>query len=106
MIGIPFLGGFTAKVFFAQAAMGALPIRMILTLVVLAISTALNAVYFGKTILTIYRVKPEHVNDQPHYRPGVLFTGACVGMIGLNVVMGVCAQPIYSAILNGLRLFG
>lgn len=106
MIGIPFLGGFMAKVFFAQAAMAVSPARMLLTLGVLALSTGLNAVYFGKTILTLYRVPAGEVENQPRFKPGMLFNLSCGAMAAVNVVLGVCAQPIAAAILSGLRLLG
>ena len=106
MIGLPFLGGFVAKVLFAQSAMAAAPGRMVITLITLALSTALNAVYFGKTILTLYRVSPEDIPNQVHYNPGVMFTAACCAFIAVNVFLGVCSQPVIQAIEKGLAMFG
>ncbi|MBQ2700652.1 MAG: sodium:proton antiporter [Clostridia bacterium] len=106
MIGIPFLGGFAAKVLFAQAAMEAATGRMIIVLITLALSTALNAVYFGKTILTLYRLPAEEIPNQPRFKPGMLFTLSCGAFIAVNVFLGVCAQPVIQAIADGLKMFG
>ena len=106
MIGVPFLGGFMAKVLFAQGAMAASSARMLITLAVLAVSTALNAVYFGKTILTLYRVPAEEIAHQPRFKPGMMFNLSCAAMIGINVALGVCAQPVIQMIMDGLKTFG
>ena len=46
MVGIPLLAGFTSKVYFAVAAVDAEPTKMETAMIILAISTILNAAYF------------------------------------------------------------
>lgn len=53
MVGIPMFAGFISKLMFAQAGVESNH-KMLLTLVALAISTVLNAVYFMKTVIRIY----------------------------------------------------
>lgn len=57
MVGIPMFSGFVSKLLFAQAAMGHAR-KMLPTLITLAISTVLNAVYFMKTVIRIYTPVP------------------------------------------------
>ncbi|MBQ8953842.1 MAG: sodium:proton antiporter, partial [Clostridia bacterium] len=52
MVGIPFLGGFISKVYFAKAAMLLPMTKTIAVLLVLAASTVLNTIYFLKTVIT------------------------------------------------------
>ena len=107
MVGFPFLGGFVAKFNFALAAMEAGNIRALLVLIVLAISTALNTVYFLRTVITLYR-KPV---DTAHYpvekgQRGILFNAALVCFALVNVALGLFSQSIVSAIVTGLSTFG
>jgi multicomponent Na+:H+ antiporter subunit D len=107
MVGFPFLGGFVAKFNFALAAMDAGNIRALLVLIVLAISTALNTVYFLRTVITLYR-KPV---DTAHYpvekgQRGILFNAALVCFALVNVALGLFSQSIVSAIVTGLSTFG
>ena len=64
MVGLPMFSGFISKYLFATAGLAASPKKMYLTLVVLAISTILNAIYFIHTVVTIYtpaeKENPEH----------------------------------------------
>ena len=53
MVGMPMFSGFISKLFFAQAAVGHAH-KMLPTVIALAISTILNAVYFMKTVIRIY----------------------------------------------------
>lgn len=54
MVGIPLFSGFISKLQFMDASFSAGRIKLILALVVLGISTILNAIYFMKTVLRIY----------------------------------------------------
>ena len=53
MVGFPLFGGFISKLLFGQAAMENVH-KMLPTLIALAISAILNAVYFMKTVIRIY----------------------------------------------------
>ena len=106
LVGIPFLGGFVSKVYFAKAAMSLSGGPMLVVLLVLAASTVLNTLYFLKTVITIYRV-PAGPAVQPTgtYSGGALEKAALCCLIGVNFALGVFSQPVVSAIRTGLRLF-
>jgi formate hydrogenlyase subunit 3/multisubunit Na+/H+ antiporter MnhD subunit len=107
MVGFPFLGGFSSKVNFAMAAMGAGDLRMTLTLIVLAISTFLNTVYFIKTVITLYRKPLDNVvYPVEKGRRGFCFNAALIGFSALNVVLGLFSQPLIQIITAGLATFG
>jgi NADH:ubiquinone oxidoreductase subunit 2 (subunit N) len=107
MVGFPFLGGFVAKFNFALAALEAGSIYAILVLIVLAISTALNTVYFLRTVITLYR-KPLETAHYPVEKGqrGLLFNVSLVCFAIANVALGLFSQSIVSAIVTGLSTFG
>ena len=105
MVGIPMFSGFISKLLFAQAAAQNEVDKMLPTLICLAISTVLNAIYFMKTVIRIYTpVHGEgvvvHFKDQPMFSIAMLF------MIVLNMFLGCCSQPIVNWIAMGLNMFG
>ncbi len=108
MVGLPMLSGFISKYLFATAAMSASPKKVFLTLVVLAISTILNAIYFIHTVVTIYTPAEEESTEQErrywHEKPWV--TISLVIFIALNFVLGVFSQPVVDLITRGLQMFG
>ena len=108
MVGLPMFSGFISKYLFATAAMSASPKKVFLTLVVLAISTILNAIYFIHTVVTIYTPVEETGAEQQrrhwHEKPWV--TISLVIFIGLNFVLGIFSQPVVDLITSGLRMFG
>ena len=107
MVGFPFLGGFSAKLNFAMAAMEAGSYTMILVLITLAISTWLNTIYFLKTVITLYRPPVDGVSYpvEPGRR-GFCFNFSLICFSAVNVALGIFAQPIISAITVGLGMFG
>lgn len=107
MVGFPFLGGFSSKVNFAMAAMGAGDVRMTLTLIVLAISTALNTVYFIKTVITLYRKPLDNVAyPVERGKRGFCFNCALICFSVVNIVLGLFSQPLVQLITSGLATFG
>jgi multicomponent Na+:H+ antiporter subunit D len=109
MVGIPMFSGFISKILFAQAAVGHAH-KMLPTLIALAISTILNAVYFMKTVIRIYTpawrlnldrksFKKITVKDQP------VKSFALVCFIILNLVLGLFSEPIINLIVKGLEMF-
>ena len=107
LVGIPFLGGFVSKVYFAKAAMALSSGPMLIVLLVLAASTVLNTLYFLKTVITIYRVPPQGAPAAApeRYRAGWWEQVALVSLIGVNFALGVFSQPVVSLIRAGLGLF-
>ena len=104
MVGIPFLGGFISKVYFAKAAMLMNPTETLIVLLVLAASTILNTIYFLKTVITLYR-PPEGETVSERYRPAPAFALSMLCLIAGNFVLGTFSQPIVEAIRAGLRMF-
>lgn len=111
MVGIPLFSGFISKILFAQAAVETDLANMMPTLICLAISTVLNAIYFMKTVILIYTPSLKHghydegdrkdrVKFQPVYATVLFF------MVVLNVVLGCASQSVVDWIESGLSMFG
>lgn len=104
MIGLPLTVGMISKYLFAEAAFLS-GVRMIPTLLVLAVSTVLNAFYFTRTLIRIYnrptQALPTHVTlrQQPSY---ALAAAAFSVMI---LALGIAAQPVVTLLRRGLELF-
>ncbi|MDO4490361.1 MAG: proton-conducting transporter membrane subunit [Lachnospiraceae bacterium] len=107
MVGIPMLAGFISKILFASASLDADAGRAISTLVVLAISTILNAVYFLHTVIRIYTPVniPEEVKDEKNSSPFSAKVALFV-LILINFGLGLFSQPITDLIQIGLGMFG
>lgn len=113
MVGVPMFSGFISKLLFSQAAVinqG----KMLPALIVLAVSTILNAIYFMKTVIRIYTpVKENEVHPRGEkqrkttdisVRDGV-YTAACVAFCALNFWLGTMSQPVVDLIQRGLEMF-
>lgn len=110
MVGIPMFSGFISKLLFAEAAVGDPSWRMFPTLIVLAISTILNAIYFLKTVLRIYVPENRQVEEEKGFfkrtwKEQKWYTGAIILFIVVNMVLGVASQPILELIQDGLKNF-
>ncbi|MCM1188629.1 MAG: sodium:proton antiporter [bacterium] len=116
MVGIPMFSGFISKILFAQAAMGHAH-KMLPTLIALAISTILNAVYFMKTVIRIYTPVPKTPDAEINVLPATegrsvplteqpLKSAALILFIVLNLILGLNSQPIVGLIETGLGMFG
>lgn len=110
MVGIPMFAGFISKLLFAQAGVGVANMaKMMPTLIALAISTVLNAVYFMKTVIRLYTPerrlakKKNFRNVKMTEEPAKSFTLVC--FIILNLILGLCSEPIVTLIGNGLKMF-
>ena len=111
MVGLPVFSGFISKYMFATAALSASSRKMYLTLVVLAISTILNAIYFIHTVVTIYTpADPDNASSQTHsyrsWKEKPWVTVSLVIFIALNVILGLFSEPVIELITQGLRMFG
>lgn len=115
MVGMPMFSGFISKLLFAQSAMGHTH-KMLPTLIALAISTVLNAVYFMKTVIRIYTPVPEKkeafvnvlpttegrtmtVKEQPAKAAALVF------FVLLNLILGLNSEPVIRLIELGLGMF-
>ncbi len=104
MVGVPLFSGFISKLLFAQAAVqndG----KMLPALIVLGISTILNAIYFMKTVIRIYT--PIVIMDYPHmaFKDMKPYAIVLIFFIALNIILGVSSQPIVNLIEQGLAMF-
>ncbi len=103
MVGIPTFSGFVSKLLFSQAAILA-DTKMLITLIALAISTILNAIYFMKTIIRLY----SPVENEPPISLKIknpVYVISIVCFIVLNVVLGMWSTTIVSLIEGGLNMF-
>ena len=108
MVGLPMFSGFISKYLFATAAMEASPKKVFMILVVLAISTILNAIYFIHTVVTIYTPVADEgkTQERRHWHEKPWVTISLVIFIALNVALGVFSQPVVDLITRGLMMFG
>lgn len=103
MVGIPVFAGFISKLLFAQAAVYG-GRKMLPAMIVLAISTILNAIYFMKTVIRIY-IPEKYKQDSITFRKEKLYGVTIILFIVLNVVLGMMSQPIVEWIQTGLEMF-
>ena len=111
MVGIPVFSGFISKLLFAQAGVGVEnTAKMLPTLIALAISTVLNAVYFMKTVIRLYTPEKKAVLEKKQFKqvkmteePAKSFALIC--FIVLNLFLGLSSEPIIRLIENGLNMF-
>lgn len=118
MVGFPMLSGFISKLLFATTALQS-PHKMMPTLIGLAVSTVLNAVYFLRLVITLYTRtgvnssggqigEPQTAADvfSSRSRSAHLMLGAAICcFILLNLFLGLMSQPVVQAIADGLAMF-
>lgn len=104
LVGIPVFGGFVSKLYLSEAAMQRGGVHMWTMLIVLALSTLLNVFYFMKTIITLYRPAREGFIPPPFEKSKLSTCSMWVFAI-LNLLVGLLAQPIVTAIARGLNMF-
>ena len=104
MIGIPPTMGFISKYLFAVSAFHA-NLKMIPTLIVLAVSTVLNTIYFARTLIRIYNnpdgTSPSRIPNSAQ-KPFVL---SAVFLIVMNLIAGIASQPLVNLLRESLNLF-
>lgn len=109
MVGIPLFSGFISKLLFAQAAVHDSLAKMLPTLICLAVSTILNAIYFMRTVICIYtpvQKKGKMETEFPVKKNSVIYNTVLVLMIALNMALGCTSQVIVNWINMGLAMFG
>jgi len=105
MVGLPAFAGFVSKILFAQAAIHNNG-KMLPTLIVLGISTILNAIYFLKTVLRIYT--PVETTSYPSLKikDQKFYSLVITLFIVINFVLGLGSVFITGWITKGLEMFG
>ncbi|MBQ6645061.1 MAG: sodium:proton antiporter [Clostridia bacterium] len=104
IVGIPLLGGFSAKLYIASAAYAAGGARPYIVLAAFAISTVLNIIYFLRTVVTIYR-KSDRQPNQGHIARIFNFDAAIACFLLINLYLGVGAANVMKLISNGINLW-
>lgn len=117
MVGIPGLAGFVSKLLFGQAALYNSG-KLLPTLIILGVSTILNAIYFMKTVIRIYtpvKIESNYISvhngeeDIPCKCIGWFeekeYTITILCFIILNIFIGMMSQPIVDLIRSGLTMF-
>ena len=110
MVGIPIFSGFVSKLLFAEAAVLVPDWKLLPTLIVLAVSTILNAIYFLKTVVRIYiPANKDEVAERGYFtrkfHEQKVYCGTIVMFILINLILGMTSQPIISLIAEGLHHF-
>lgn len=103
MVGVPIFAGFISKMLFANAAVYNSG-KMLPAMVVLAVSTILNAIYFMKTVIRIYS-PAETDYFSITWKQEKLYVVTIVLFVVLNVFLGMNSQPIVDLIKMGLEMF-
>ncbi len=109
MVGIPLFSGFISKLLFMQAAVANYG-KMLPTMIVLAVSTILNAIYFMKTVVRIYSPERDLYKGRTgfkviHTKEQIEYTITVILFIVLNVALGLCSEPILELIGKGIDMF-
>ena len=110
MVGIPLFSGFVSKLLFAEAAVLVSNWKLFPTLIVLAVSTVLNAIYFLKMVIRIYTpAKQEEVLAKGYFclrfPQQKLYGVTVILFILVNLILGMTSQPIIALIEQGLKHF-
>ena len=103
IVGIPLLGGFASKLYLSSACLNLNRTTALISLLVLAISTALNAAYFLITVVTLY-MKPPHEYHTRLNHPKISTAALAVFSV-LIVLLGIFAPQIMKIIDNGVLHF-
>ena len=105
MIGIPIFAGFASKLLFATAAVGSGSARkMILIMLVLAVSSLLNALYFIRTLIRIFSEGKDKARTTVKH--GALYHISMSTLIVMNLALGLFSWVFTGLIGSGLGMFG
>lgn len=108
MIGIPVFAGFSSKLLFAEAAVESGSYKkLILTMLILAVSSLLNALYFIRTQIRIYSAgesDPFGRHRQKAADPMVILPSLVLAFG--NLFLGLFSRVAVDLILQGLSHFG
>ena len=104
MIGIPIFAGFASKLLFATAAVSAgSQTKLILVLIVLPVSSLLNALYFIRTLIRIFSENGNTVRSTKKH--GALYHISMSALIGMNLALGLFSWVFTGLIEKGLQMF-
>ena len=104
IVGLPLLGGFSAKLYIARAAYRAGSARPYIVLAAFAVSMVLNIIYFLRTVVTIYR-KSDRQPNTGHIARIFSFDAALGGFLLINLFLGIGAGGVLKIIMGGISLW-
>ena len=104
MVGLPAFAGFISKILFAQAALKN-PHKMLPVLIVLGISTILNAIYFLKTVIRIYTPVDTSLYKPLTIKKQKLYSCVIAMFIMINFFLGLMSTRVIDWITKGLEMF-
>ena len=104
MVGVPLFSGFISKLLFSQAAVQN-HTKMLPALIVLGISTILNAIYFMKTVIRIYTPIDNSIYPIVTFKDMPVYATVLLAFIILNIILGISSQPVVDMIQQGLAMF-
>ncbi|MCI8276267.1 MAG: sodium:proton antiporter [Lachnospiraceae bacterium] len=104
MVGFPMLSGFISKLLFATAAVQS-PHKMVLTILGLAVSTILNAIYFLRLVISIYSPSEREFSLDESHQASRMLKVASFLFVAVNLVLGLFSKPIVDGINAGLGMF-
>ncbi|MDO4620505.1 MAG: proton-conducting transporter membrane subunit [Lachnospiraceae bacterium] len=105
MIGIPIFAGFSSKLLFGIAAVSSGSARkMVLVMLVLAVSSMLNAFYFVRTLIRIYTKEKKTYTSRP-VRHRVSYNIPMLLLTAANLALGLASGPVVDVIERGLAMF-
>ena len=105
MIGIPIFAGFSSKLLFASAALeSGRDWKLILVMLVLAVSSVLNALYFIRTLIRIFSEGAD--KRRTTVKHGVLYKISMSTLIAINLALGLFSWVFTDLIEKGLEAFG
>ena len=103
MIGIPLTMGFVSKYRFAMAAFERTSL-LVPTLIVLAVSTILNAWYFMRVIIGLYLPPRSTDAKRVTLREQGVYSVSAIAFAGMNILFGVAAKPFVQLLERGQGL--
>lgn len=104
MIGLPLTMGFLSKYLFAISAFHS-NIKLIPTLIVLALSTILNTFYFTRTLIRLLNRPERELTERVHIRSQLPYAVSAICLAAMNIAAGMAAQPLCDLLAEGLSVF-
>ena len=107
MIGLPFTMGFISKYLFAVAAFDSTLVKKLPALLVLAVSTILNTLYYARTVIRIFQNRTKVHTSRPRRNLGMewsFYVSASLFVL-LNLALGIWAKPFVEFLSRCLTIF-
>lgn len=103
MVGLPLTMGFISKYLFVSAGFAG-GHKLLPAIIVIAVSTILNTVYFLRTVICIYRPPVTEGHVKVRLKDDRSFALSASGFIVTNITLGIVAKPLVELIARGLTL--